>query len=257
MKKTNISGFDLAFTHIGSGIPLVLVHGYPMDHTTWDAVIPFLENDFDLILPDLRGFGQSDVVEGQYTMTDMANDVASLLDHLGLEKAIIAGHSMGGYIALAFANAFPGRISGLGLVATQARSDNPEARQGRYKAVEEIIQNGIGSVAEKMPLKLTSDVRVQAYVRELIASQRPAGLAGALKAMAVRDDTTAFLSTLKIPIVIVHGDADMLVPVERAEEMKVVAPGAMLIMLPGVGHMPMMEAPQSVADGLKSLYAQG
>jgi len=103
MKKVNVNGFNIAYTRQGQGTPLVLVHGYPLDRTTWNEMLPLLENDFDLIVPDLRGFGESDLVEGPYTISDMASDIAVLLDTLNTEKAILVGHSMGGYVVLAFA----------------------------------------------------------------------------------------------------------------------------------------------------------
>ncbi len=106
----------------------MLIHGFPLDHTSWNEVATLLENDFDLILPDLRGFGQSTTVETPYTMSDMADDLAGLLDHLGIEKVALAGHSMGGYVALAFAKKYPQRVSGLGLVASQAAADSPERK---------------------------------------------------------------------------------------------------------------------------------
>ncbi|MGB7873114.1 MAG: alpha/beta hydrolase, partial [Anaerolineales bacterium] len=207
MEKINVNGIQIAYTRKGSGKPLVLVHGYPLDHTIWDEVVPLLKDDFDIILPDLRGFGQSEVVESQYKIADMAADIAGLLDQLGIEKNVIAGHSMGGYVALAFAGAYPERVSGLGLVASQALADPPERKQGRYDAAAEIMKTGVEPVAESMSGKLTPDKRVQAYVRDLIAAQRPAGLAGSLKAMAERDDSTSILSSFQFPVVLVHGEA--------------------------------------------------
>ena len=253
MEKVNVNGIQLAYTRKGNGKPLVLVHGYPLDHTIWDEVVPLLENDFDMIIPDLRGFGQSDVVESQYKIADMAADIAGLLDHMGIEKTAIAGHSMGGYVSLAFARAYPQRVLGLGLVASQAPADPPERVQGRYDAAAEIMKTGVEPVAESMSAKLTPDERVQAYVRGLIAAQQPAGLAGALKAMAERDDSTSVLSTFKFPVVIVHGDADELIPVQRAQDIKAAIPHAILKELPGVGHMPMKENPKATAAALKNL----
>lgn len=253
MEKVNVNGVQIAYVRRGSGKPLVLVHGYPLDRTIWDEVVPLLENDFELILPDLRGFGQSEVVERQYKISDMAADIAGLLDQLGIEKTAIAGHSMGGYVALAFARAYPERVLGLGLVASQAPADSPERKQGRYEAAAEILKNGVTPVAESMPAKLTPDERVQAYVRGLIATQHPAGLAGALKAMAERDDSISILSSFQFPVVLLHGQADELIPVQRAQEIKAAIPQATLTELPGVGHMPMMEDPQATVSTLKYL----
>jgi len=253
MEKANINGIQIAYTRKGSGKPLVLVHGYPLDHTIWDEVVPLLENDFDIILPDLRGFGQSGVVESQYKIADMAEDIAGLLDQLGIERTVIVGHSMGGYVALAFANAHPKRVAGVGLIASQASADPPERKQGRYDAAEEIMKTGVQPVAESMSAMLTPDKRVQAYVRGLIAAQRPAGLAGALKAMAERDDSTSILPSFQFPVVLIHGEADELIPVQRAQEIKSTISQATLMELSGVGHMPMMENPQATTATLKNL----
>jgi pimeloyl-ACP methyl ester carboxylesterase len=253
MEKAKINVIQIAYTRKGTGVPLVLVHGYPLDHTIWNEIIPALENDFDIIAPDLRGFGNSDVIEGQYKIPDLAADIAGLLDQLGIEKASIVGHSMGGYISLAFARAYPERVLGLGLVASQAPADPPERKQGRYAAAAEIMKSGVEPVAESMPAILTPDERVQAFVHRLIAKQQPAGLAGALKAMAERDNSTSILSDFSFPVVIVHGEADELIPIQRAQEIKAAIPQATLIELSGVGHMPMMENPGATATALKNL----
>lgn len=253
MKKVNVNGVQMAYTREGTGKPLVLVHGYPLDHTIWNEVIPLLNNDFDIINPDLRGFGQSDVVESQYKISDMATDIAGLLDQLGVEKTAIAGHSMGGYISLAFARAYQERVTGLGLIASQALADTPERKQGRYEAADEIIKSGVEPVAEAFSPKLTPNQRVQTFVKKLITEQQPAGLAGALKAMAERDDSSSVLSSLTFSVAIVHGNLDELIPIQRAQEIKAAVPHATLVELLEIGHMPMMEDPQSTARALRNL----
>ena len=253
MHRLNVNGIQIAYARKGTGKPLVLVHGYPLDHTIWDEVLPFLENDFDIITPDLRGFGQSDIVRSPYKIADLAADIAGLLDQLDIEKAVTAGHSMGGYVSLAFARAYPERVLGLGLVASQALADSPERKQGRYETAAEVMKTGVKPVAESMSAKLTPDERVQAFVHALIAKQQPAGLAGALKAMAERDDSTSALSSFKFPIALIHGEADELIPIQRAQEIKAAIPHATLMELSGVGHMPMLENPQATATTLKNL----
>ncbi len=257
MQKIKINGFDLAFERRGSGLPLVLIHGYPLDHTTWEDVAPLLEKDFDLILPDLRGFGQSSEVESVYTVADLASDIAGLLDHLKIEKAFVAGHSMGGYVALAFARAYSQRLVGLGMISSQVLADPPDRKEGRYKTVAEVSERGVGQVAEPMAPKLSAIGRVQTFARDLISRQKAAGVIGALKAMAERPDSNDVLAAIKTPVVIVHGDADALIPVERGREMKETARGAHYFELSGLGHMPMMENPQAVADALKSFVNDG
>jgi len=255
MEKVNANGVQIAYERRGSGIPLVLLHGYPLDHTIWNEVAPLLEDDFNVIMPDLRGFGQSAAVEPQYTIGDMAADVAALLDQLDIENAIIAGHSMGGYVALSFVRSYPERVLGLALISSQALGDSPERKDGRYAQAAEIMQAGVGPVAESMPPKMTPDERVQAFVHDLIAEQRPIGLANALKAMGERFDSTLVLTSFSFPVALVHGTADELIPIARSREIKAVLKSAYLNELSGVGHMPMMEEPQATANSLKRFLA--
>ena len=128
MKKISINGIELAYERHGKGASLVLLHGYPLDHHLWDEVVPLLKDTFDLIIPDLRGFGKSTTVDTPYTMNDFASDLAGLLDQLGIQKVAVAGHSMGGYVALAFAQLYPERVSGLALVSSQVLADPPDRK---------------------------------------------------------------------------------------------------------------------------------
>src|SRR5687767_15485401 len=128
MEKINVNGIELAYERQGTGAPLVLLHGFPLDHHLWDQVVPLLEDTFDLIIPDLRGFGESSMGDSPNSLDTYASDIAGLLDYLGIQRAAIAGHSMGGYIALAFIRLYPERVGGLGLVASQVVADTPERR---------------------------------------------------------------------------------------------------------------------------------
>jgi pimeloyl-ACP methyl ester carboxylesterase len=231
----------------------LLVHGFPLDHHLWDEVAPLLEDTFDLIIPDLRGFGESSIESAPASLDDFAADLAALLDQQGIQKAAIAGHSMGGYIALAFARLYPERVHGLGLVASQVLADAPERKEGRYKSAADVELNGIGSVVETMTPKFTPDERLQSYARASMERQPPAAYIAALKAMAERRDSTPLLSTLRVPVVVVHGDADALVPIDRAREVKAALPQAHLVEISGAGHMPMMEDAQKTAEALKQL----
>ncbi len=253
MKKLMFNGIELAYERRGRGTPLVLIHGYPLDHSIWAEVTELLENDFDLILPDVRGFGESTTVAEPYTMTNLAEDMAALLDALGLEQAAFAGHSMGGYVALAFAKAFPSRINGLALVASQAAGDAPERKEGRYKTAAEVSQKGVQMVADAMTDKLSPKQSVRDFIRPLIGKQSVAGVTGALKAMAEREDLSSFLASFTHPLVLVHGTADELISPDRAREIKAWEPSAHLVELTGVGHMPMMEQPRHTADALTLL----
>jgi 3-oxoadipate enol-lactonase len=253
MEKININGIQLAYDRRGEGLALALLHGYPLDHHLWDQVVPLLIDTFDVILPDLRGFGESTTKDSPYTMDDYASDIAGLLDQLEIQKAAIVGHSMGGYVALAFARLYPERVRGLGLVSSQVLADAPDRKEGRYKSAKDVSENGIGSVVEMMTPKFTYDQKLQAVARESMERQSPAAYIGALKAMAERTDSTPLLSSFHFPVVLIHGDTDALIPIDRAREVKAALPQAHLVEISGAGHMPMMEAAEKTAEALKHL----
>jgi 3-oxoadipate enol-lactonase len=186
-------------------------------------------------------------------MDDYASDIVNLLDRLNIQKAAIAGHSMGGYVALAFARLYPERISGLGLVSSQVLGDAPERKEGRYKSAADVEANGISSVVEGMAPKFTADEKLQAFARASMERQPPTAYISALKAMAERSDSTPLLPSFNFPVIVIHGDADSLIPIERAREVKQALPRAHLVEIQGAGHMPMMEAKEKTAEALKHL----
>lgn len=253
METIHVNGIRLAYERRGTGIPLVLLHGYPLDHQIWDDVVPLLGDTFELIIPDLRGFGGSSTVDSFSAMEDYAADIAALLDQLEIQKAAIVGHSMGGYVALAFARLYPERVTGLGLVSSQVLADPPDRKEGRYKSAAEVADKGIGGVVAAMMPKFTADTRLQEIAKQVMERQQPAGYIGALKAMAERVDSTPLLSSIKFPVVLVHGDADALIPIDRAREVKAAVPDAHLVEIGGAGHVPMMESPRETAEALKHL----
>lgn len=256
MLTASVNGIRLAYERIGRGAPLILLHGHPLDHTIWGTLVPLLQDDFDLILPDLRGFGASEAPRTPYLLTDMAADLLALMDLLGLARAFLAGHSMGGYIALAFAHAWPQRLAGLGLVASHVFADPPERRQMRYTDAADIEQRGPALLAENFPAKLTPNAALHPRLREIIARQDAFGVAQTLRAMAERPDASAWLADFTFPILVVYGARDALVSVERARQAKALAPQVHLVELADAAHMPMMEAPAATAEALKFFLAK-
>ena len=132
-------------------------------------------------------------------------------------------------------------------------ADPPDRKEARYKSAADVSANGIGGVIETMAPKFTSDERLQSFARATMERQQPAAFIGALKAMAERPDSTSLLSSFKFPVVIIHGEADALIPIDRAREVKNAIPHAQLVELNGSGHMPMMEAKEETARALKHL----
>lgn len=240
----------------GSGAPLVLLHGYPLDHSIWKPLANHLRSKARLIMPDLRGFGQSPAPTGPYPMSLFAADVAALLDELGLQRVVLAGHSMGGYAALAFAHAYPQRLAGLALVASQPAADPPERREGRYATAAQVAADGVELVAETMAPRLTAHADLVEPLRKLILTARPAGVIGALHGMAERPDQSEFLASLDLPTLVIAGEHDALIPLERSREFAAMLRRGRLVVIPGAGHMPMLEAPARVSEALAAFFFQ-
>jgi pimeloyl-ACP methyl ester carboxylesterase len=253
IRKVNVAGIELAYERVGQGTPLVLIHGYPLDHTIWHDVAPVLADQFDLVMPDLRGFGASEIAEADQSILDYASDIAGMLDQLRIRQAIIAGHSMGGYVALAFAREFSLRTAGLALIASQTRADSPERKESRIASARQVMSEGVGSVVDEMTPLLSPDPRVRGFVRELISRQSALAVSCALRAMADRPDSKDTLRASRFPVVLIHGTDDSLIPIDRSREMKAILVTASYVEIPGAGHMPMMEAPELVAKALKTL----
>lgn len=253
MEHCLVNGISLAYTRTGEGHPLLLLHGYPLDHSIWTPVVPLLQDSFELILPDLRGFGGSDAPDEDYSMDDLAADLAGLLDHLEIERAALAGHSMGGYVALAFARLYPRRVSGLALVASHPYADPPDRQEARLVTARAVAEQGVELVANSMPEKLTADPALQRDLRTLALRQPVAGVTGALRAMASRPDSMDLLRGFDFPVVVVHGVQDGIVPLQFARDVQAALPAARIAELPAAGHMPMMESPQETATALLNL----
>jgi len=244
---------NLSFEEYGQGVPVIFLHGFPFNRTIWDGLVPLLQKRARLILPDLRGFGQTPPTRGVYGMRLLADDVLGLMDDLQIEKAALVGHSMGGYVCLAFARAHPGRLAGLGLVATQAAADAPERRQERLKLASRIARRGVKILAENMPTRLTAHASWNEPLRELIARTPAQAAAGALRGMAEREDAYDSLAQIHVPALVLAGVEDQIIPLERARLMAQMLPKGWLVELPGAGHMPMLEEPEQTAEALREL----
>ncbi len=253
MKTISMDGRTISYHRQGHGVPLVLVHGFPLDHTTWLPLVPHLERHFDLILPDLRGFGESSAGRGDIRMEEYAADLAALLDACELPKAVVAGHSMGGYVALAFARRTPQRLLGLGLVGSQVAADPPERQTARYETAALVREQGVKAVLG-MAEKLSATQEHVTFFRSVIQRQNAEGVAAALAAMAERSDAAEVIKAIPVPLLLLHGDVDGLIPVERSREIKQLQPAAHLVELDGVGHSPPLEAPERTAQAFVDVF---
>lgn len=249
-----MKAIDLYFEDRGAGIPIILVHGFPLTHKIWDQVAVILSQSCRVIMPDMRGMGNSPATDGEYSMRLLAEDLLRLMDHLQLDKAVLAGHSMGGYVCLEFARSFKDRISGFALVASQAAPDSPEKKMGRLVSVEELNKRkGIESIVTGMLPRLSDRVDLHEEMIEIMRSASLQGVIGDLMGMAERDDAREWLPDIQVPVTVIAGANDLIVPKSNAEEMAALLPDCELVLLEKSGHMLMMEQPLETSEALLSL----
>jgi pimeloyl-ACP methyl ester carboxylesterase len=208
-----------------------------------------------VITPDLRGHGKSPAPEGVYKMETMAHDVFALLDSLRIGKAVIMGHSMGGYVTLAAAKLAPERFLGLGLISSQAAADTEEARQGRFKLIEKVAAEGGAAAAAELLPKLfapggTTPEAVIEEVRQIMLRTSPAGIIGTLKGMAARENTESLLAKMMVPVLLLAGEKDQIIPPAKSQALAAAVPRATLTILERAGHMPMLEDPSGTTAAI-------
>lgn len=258
MHRHTIHGLELAFVDRGTGPAVLLVHGFPLDHTMWNAQIEALSQSYRVIAPDLRGFGASGVSQDTVTMRQMADDLAALLDAREVSgRVALCGLSMGGYIAFQFQRAYGNRLRALVLCDTRSMPDTPEAAAGRHQTADRLLAEGRTSfLADAMLPKLLSPATLRdrpaiaETLRRTIEGNDPRGVAAAARGMAQRPDATPWLSEIACPTLVVVGAEDA---ISSPAEMQGIArgiPKARCVEIAGAGHMSPVEAPQAVNAAL-------
>lgn len=233
--------------------PLVLLHAFPLDARLFDAVRPGLARRVRLITPDLRGFGVGPPLGDPPPVPDLgllADDVVAGLDEAGIDRAIVGGVSMGGYVALAILRRHPDRVAGLVLADTRSGPDDPAALERRHSAAQRADAGDIASgTAAVTPLVAPgTPASIIAGLAEM-AEAVPAGTIGwAQRAMAARPDSTAALAGCPAPVLVVVGERDAVTPPDVARQMAAAAPEAELVELPGLGHLTPAEDPDAFSD---------
>ncbi|MFD5249883.1 alpha/beta fold hydrolase [Amycolatopsis sp. NPDC058340] len=240
-------------------LPLVLLHAFPVDARMWDAVRAPLSERLRLITPDQRGLGRSPLPETdrEPDLDDAARDVVALLDRLGLDKVVLGGCSMGGYLTMAVLRLAPERVGGLVFIDTKATADTPEAAQARHDVAARVEAEGAGWMPEAVtPGLLTEKTRpeVAERLRELITTQPPSGIAWAARAMAARPDSLETLRSADVPALVVVGEEDGLTPLEAANTLVETLPDATLVVLPEAGHLTPLEDPAGVVEAILGWY---
>ncbi|HUR19743.1 MAG TPA: alpha/beta fold hydrolase [Vicinamibacterales bacterium] len=260
-KYAHLLDRTVRYLEAGEGRPIILLHAFPLSADQWLPQLHRVPPGWRLIAPDVRGFrgtGQAyqDVGLDSATMATHAADVLALMNHLDLDRAVVGGLSMGGYITLAVARVAAGRLDGVVLADTKAPADNEAGRAARDAMIALVQDKGVGAVADAMLPKLlgaTSQAEqpeLTEVLRRLILQNTPEAVASAVRTMKGRDDATAWLSSIACPTLVICGVEDVLTPPSESEAMANAIPQAQLVLLPRAGHLSNLEAPMAFTEAL-------
>lgn len=264
MPDINVAGTKLAYTDSGgSGTTVLALHAFPLNSAMWEGQIETLGDRFRFIAPDLTGFGDSDAPEGRdlYSMENWAILLEALLDELGLDKVVLMGLSMGGYLAFELLRRNSGRFSALVLADTKSEADPPAGVEKRSKQ-QEMVEGGgrdelIGALTGALLGGATTENKpdVVEKVRSLMDNPA-AGFVGALEAMKKRPDSTDELSRIDVPTLIIVGEQDGVTPPEASRAMHERIGGSQLVVIPDAGHLSNLEAPEAFNGALAEFLAK-
>jgi pimeloyl-ACP methyl ester carboxylesterase len=253
MQRIKSGDAEIAYWALGDGAPIVLLHPFPANHEFWQPVAQTLATRYRVILPDLRGHGESEVGEGPATMEKHAADIARVMDDAGVGRAPLIGVSIGGYALFELWRKNRGRVAALGLCNTKAPADNAEARAGRLQAANDVLERGTEPFFESMTPRLlgktTRETRpdlVDGAVR-MMRQMSPADVAQVQRGMAERPDSVETLKTINVPTLLVTGDEDLMTGVNEAELMRQHIAGSQLKVIPKAGHYSPWERSDSVS----------
>lgn len=263
MPRLSVGDIEINYTDEGDGKPVLLVHAFPFNSRMWEPQIEALRERWRFIAPDLKGFGSSSAPDdpAAYTMDYFADELAGLLDQLGIDKVVLTGLSMGGYIAFAFLRRHAARISALVLADTRAEADPPEAVEKRTNQQRIVRENGTPALIEQLPAGLLGGPTLEKKpdvvqkVKELMDNPA-AGFIGGLEAMKKRPDSTPDLNRVKLPTLILVGENDGLTPVEAARKLHEHIGGSRLVVLPEAGHLSNLEAPEAFNGALAEFLTE-
>jgi 3-oxoadipate enol-lactonase len=258
-RAIEVAGRRLSWLQSGEGSPLVLLHAFPLNAEMWQPQHDNVANGWQLITPDLRGFGESTGPPAT-SLDDHADDILALFRHLGIERAAIGGLSMGGYIAFALHRRAAQRFRALVLADTRAEADTEEARTNRVKLQQTAREGGPAAVADAMIPKLlgqasSANPQIVERVRALVLAARTEGIVDALDALKTRPDSTPTLQTIGCPTLILVGADDGLTPVAASETMQRAMPRAILAIVPESGHLSNLEQPRAFDTALNAFLA--
>lgn len=237
---------------------IILIHAFPTDHRLYEPQVNDLKKQFNVIAVDLKGFGKAPAADGNaITMADYATQVKEIMDTQHIDKAIIGGVSMGGYVTLAFLKQYPNQVRGIILSDTQAIADTEEAKTKRETNATNVLKNGTSQlVKDFLPTLLSpnADQHLVVFLQDIMASQSPQGVASALRGMALREDTSQVLSAAKVPTLILAGEKDVIISPEQSKKMHDLLPGSKLVVIPNAGHLSSLEQPKVWNQAVREVF---
>jgi len=261
MPYRTIHDILISYQEQGAGKPLALIHGFPLDRRMYDNQITTLSKDFRVIAPDLPGFGQSKS-DRPFSIASLADDVHELLKAMNALPCALAGLSMGGYIAQAFAKKYQADLSALILIDTRTEGDTPEGKESRNKMIELARKEGSKAISDQMLPKMFSEQTLKANgepvtkLRDIMEHCPAKTIEHALAALRDREDYSTTLPSIRVPTLIIVGEQDAITPPKMAQTMHEKIAGSKLVQIPAAGHVSTMEKPQDVSDAIVSFLSQ-
>ncbi|GAC1648499.1 MAG: alpha/beta fold hydrolase [Ktedonobacteraceae bacterium] len=262
--KAFVNNINLAYDDHGIGQPVLFLHAFPLNRSMWEGEIRVLlaEERYRLVALDWRGFGESDVASGMVTMEQLADDVAGLMDTLGMQDAVLCGLSMGGYATFAFLRKYPQRVKALILADTRPGADTEEAKANRENVARVAEAEGIEAIANLQIPKVIADYtrqqhpEVEIRIRQMINAATTQGIAAASRGMAQRADSSDLLAMLSCPTLVLVGEQDVLTPPEVARDYAAKIKNVQFVTIANAGHLSNLEQPQAflqaVSDFLRN-----
>ncbi len=260
MPRIKSDDAEISYQVLGDGPPLILLHPFPANHEFWLPAAQSLLTRYRLILPDLRGHGDSDIGGGPATMRKLAADLVRVMDDAKMDRAAFAGVSIGGYALFEFWRRHRDRVSALVLCNTKAQADSPEARSARLQSATEVMEGGTEPFFETLIPKLLGETTrntrpdlVQGALR-MMRKMSAEDVAMVQRGMAERPDSVATLKMISVPTLIVTGEEDLFAGAAEAELMRQNIPGSQVKIIPKAGHYSPWERPKEVGELLREFF---
>lgn len=239
---------DIFFEQQGLGNPVILIHGFPMNHLVWKDFAPGLSSNFTVYTPDLPGFGQSKILRSPFSIDDIADKLLEWMERTQIKKSVLIGHSLGGYVALSMIEKRPDLFMGLGLFHSTALADSAEKKDSRTKVVEFVEKNGALAFTSNFIGPLFADPTHPAisFVKEIASQSSAEAVVGFTQAMRDRPNREAVLKDFRKPILFIAGGKDLGIPVETVKQQALLCQYPDLHILSTIAHMGMFEQPSEI-----------